>query len=201
MSKNNFLAIKQALLIPVFAFYNIFIGLFVSGYSVTSQHISELALEAEFFAYSHRLADILIGLSMCVFAFACFSTAKAKFTFLTMLSFGMTWIFAGIFILNSPLHDIYGLTTILIIVPAVFALEMREFYESKKFQDFSILVTLAHVVFFWFVNYGFMPLEYKGITQRVWVAITLVWYGVAAYQMYIFTNKQRQPALNSARLF
>lgn len=70
------LAIKQAMLIPVFAFYNIFIGLFVSGYSVTSQHISELALEAEFFAYSHRLADVLIGLSMCLFAIVCFSTAK-----------------------------------------------------------------------------------------------------------------------------
>ncbi|MAD75674.1 MAG: hypothetical protein CML20_12955 [Rheinheimera sp.] len=200
MSKNNLLAIKQAMLIPVFAFYNIFIGLFVSGYSVTSQRISELALEAEFFAYSHRFADILIGLSMCLFAFVCFSTAKAKFTFVTMFSFGMTWIFAGIFILNSPLHDIYGLTNILIIVPVVFALEMREFYASKKFQDFSILVTLVHVVFFWFFNYGFMPVEYKGITQRVWVAITLVWYGVAAYQIYIVANKQRQPTLNSARL-
>lgn len=200
MGKNNLLAVKQAMLIPAFAFYNIFIGLFVSGYSVTSQHISELALEAEFFAYSHRLADILIGLSMCIFAFACFSTAKAKFTFLTMLSFGMTWIFAGIFILSSPLHDIYGLTTILIVVPVVFALEMREFYASKKFQDFSILVTLIHAIFFWFLNYGFMPVEYKGITQRVWVAITLVWYGIAAYQMLIFANKQRQSPFNSARL-
>ena len=112
----------------------------------------------------------------------------------------MTWIFAGIFILNSPLHDIYGLTNILIIVPVLFALEMREFYASKKFQDFSILVTLVHVVFFWFFNYGFMPVEYKGITQRVWVAITLVWYGVAAYQMYIVAKKQRQPTLNSERL-
>lgn len=200
MNKKNILAVKQAMLIPAFAFYNILIGLFVTGYSVTSQHISELALEAEFFAYSHRLADILIGLSMCLFAFACFSIAKAKFTFLTMFSFGMTWIFAGIFIMNSPLHDIYGLTTILIVVPVVFALEMREFYASKKFQDFSIVVTLIHVIFFWFFYYGFMPVEYKGITQRIWVAITLVWYGVAAYQMFIFANKQRQLTLNSVRL-
>ena len=200
MNKNNILAVKQAMLIPVFALYNILIGLCVTGYSVTSQHISELALEAEFFAYSHRLADILIGLSMCLFAFACFSIAKAKFTFVTMFSFGMTWIFAGIFIMNSPLHDIYGLTTRLIVVPVVFALEMREFYASKNFQDFSILVTLIHVIFFWFFYYGFMPVEYKGITQRIWVAITLVWYGVAAYQMFIFANKQRQPTLTAQLL-
>ncbi|MBU1309492.1 MAG: DUF998 domain-containing protein [Gammaproteobacteria bacterium] len=194
MSKGILIAVKQAMLIPAFAFYNMFIGLFVSGYSVTSQHMSELALETEFFAYSHRLADILIGLSMCWFAFACFSIAKAKFTFLTMFSFGMTWVFAGIFIMNNPLHDIYGLTTLLIVVPVVFALEMREFYGSKKFQDFSILVTLIHVAFFWAFDKGLMPIEYKGITQRIWVAITLIWYGIAAYQMFIFSNKQRQPA-------
>jgi hypothetical protein len=194
LNKHNLFAVKQAMLIPAFAFYNIFIGLFVSGYSVSTQRISELALEADFFAYSHRLADLLIGLSMCVFAVACLSTAKAKFTFITMFLFGLTWIFAGIFILTSPLHDIYGLTTLLIIVPVLFALEMREFYRSKKFQDFSVLVTLIHVIFFWFFNYGFMPVEYKGITQRVWVAITLLWYGVAAYQMLRSANLQKRPA-------
>lgn len=193
MNKNYLLAVKQAMLIPAFAFYNIFIGLFVSGYNITSQHISELALEAEFFAYSHRLTDILIGLSMCLFAFACLSLAKAKFTFLTMFSFGMTWIFAGIFIMNSPLHDIYGLTTILMVVPVIFVLEMQEFYVSVKFKNFSILVTLIHVAFFWAFDKGLMPIEYKGITQRVWVAITLMWYGVAAYQVFMFANKQRQP--------
>ena len=190
MSKRNLLFVKQAMLIPAFALYNIFIGLFVSGYSVVSQHISELALEAQFFAYSHRITDILIGVSMCLFAQACLSIAKAKFTFLTMFSFGITWIFAGIFILNSPLHDVYGLTTILLIVPVIFALEMREIYASKNFQNFCVLVSLTHVVFFWFFSYGFMPVEFKGVTQRVWVAITLLWYGVAAYKVYSVANKR-----------
>ncbi|WP_105169998.1 DUF998 domain-containing protein [Pseudoalteromonas sp. T1lg23B] len=190
MNKNNLLAIKQAMLIPVFAFYNIFVGLLVSGYSVVTQHISELALEAQFFAYSHRLADVLIGLSMCLFAIACLSIARAKFTFLTMFSFGITWIFAGIFILGSPLHDLYGLTTILIVVPVLFALEMNDYYSSKNFQNFCVLITLIHIVFFWFFSYGFMPIEYKGVTQRVWVAITLVWYGLAAYQVVSVANKK-----------
>ncbi len=189
LKKRNLLLVKQAILIPVLALYNITIGLLVSGYSIISQHISELALETQFFAYSHRLADILIGLSMCAFAFACLSIAKAKFTFVTMFAFGLTWISAGIFILISPLHDIYGLTTILLVVPVLFALEMGDYYRSKKFQNISVLVTLTHVTFFWFYSYGFMPTEFKGLTQRIWVFITLAWYGFAAYQLVAVANK------------
>ena len=190
MNKNHVLAIKQAMLIPALALYNIFIGLFVSNYSVISQHISELALAAPFFSYTHRLADILIGLSMCIFSVICLSVAKAKFTFITMFAFGITWIFAGIFILTSPLHDVYGLTTILIVVPVLFALEMQDYYSSKNFKNFCVLVTLIHIVFFWFFSYGFMPIEYKGVTQRFWVAITLIWYGIAAYQVVTVANKK-----------
>ncbi|MCG7537556.1 DUF998 domain-containing protein [Pseudoalteromonas sp. OOF1S-7] len=190
MNKNYLLAIKQAMLIPGLALYNIFVGLFASGYSVISQHISELALAAPFFSYTHRLADVLIGLSMCIFSLVCLLVAKAKFTFLTMFAFGTTWVFAGVFILTSPLHDVYGLTTVLIVVPVIFALEMQEYYSSKYFKNFCVLVTLIHVVFFWFFNYGFMPIEYKGVTQRVWVAITLAWYGIAAYQVVTVANKE-----------
>ncbi len=185
LNTRELLSVKQAMLIPIFALYNIFIGLCIPGYSVVSQHISELALETPFFAFSHRLTDILIGISMCVFAAGCFSIAKAKFTFFTMFSFGLTWLFAGIFILGSPLHDIYGLTTFLLVVPALFALEMKDYYCSKKFENFSVIVTLIHILFFWFFSYGYMPIEFKGITQRVWVLITLAWYGFAAYQIFM----------------
>jgi hypothetical protein len=67
---------------------------------------------------------------------------------------------------------------------------MRKFYLSNNFQNLCVLVTLIHVVFFWFFSYGFMPIEYKGASQRVWVAITLVWYGLAAYQVLSVANKK-----------
>ncbi|WP_445359980.1 DUF998 domain-containing protein [Microbulbifer sp. EKSA005] len=190
MGNRDLIFIRQAMLIPVFALYNIFLGLFLPGYSIVTQHISELALESPFFSYSHRLTDILIGLSMCIFSLACLSLAKAKFTFLTMFAFGVTWIFAGLFIMNSPLHDVYGLTSILMVVPVIFALEMRNYYISKKFQDLCVLVTLIHVVFFWFFSYGYMPVEYKGVTQRIWVAVTLIWYGLAAYLLSSSAQKK-----------
>lgn len=180
MKSKSLWSLDLATLIPVFALYNIFVGLLLPDYSLISQHISELALEAPFFAYSHRFTNILIGISMCCFSLLCLSLARAWFTFLTMFAFGLTWIFAGIFILTSPLHDLYGLTHVLIVVPAIFALEMRNVYQSEGFQRFSILVTLAHVLFIWFLNYGFLPVEYKGISQRAWDAITLIWYGIAA---------------------
>ena len=178
--------------IPLLAMVNISIGFLVPGYSVVSQHISELALETAFVAWTHRITDILIGISMCLFAISCYGMASAKFTFATMFSFGLTWIFAGIFILGSPLHDIYGLTTILLVVPVIFALEMKGYYPTNFFEKFSVCVTLIHVTFFWFFSYGYMPDEFKGISQRVWVFITLVWYGVAAFQLLKVARKQAQ---------
>jgi len=189
LDKRNLILVKQAMLIPVFALYNIFLDLFLSGYGIEYPYISGLAIDSPFFAYSHRLTDILIGLSMCLFSFACLSIAKAKFTFLTMFSFGIIWLFDGIFMMKNPLHDVYVLTTILLIVPVVFALEMSEFYASKNFRNFCVLVTVIHVVFFWFLGFGLMPIEYKFIIQRVWVAITLFWYGISAYKMYSVANK------------
>ncbi|NAS30510.1 DUF998 domain-containing protein [Flavobacteriaceae bacterium R38] len=179
MRKDLFLS-KQAYIIPVLAIVNITLGLFVSGYDVTSQRISELALETPFIAYTHRIADIIIGISMCIFALQAFSVVKGYFSLLTILAFGLTWIFAGVFILTSPLHDIYGLTTVLIIIPLIFVIEYREVLKSNYFQTYSIITSLIHIIFFWFFNYGFFSQDNVGITQRVWVFITLIWFGVAA---------------------
>lgn len=178
--KKSLLSLKQAYIIPVLAIINITLGLFVSGYDAVSQRISELALETPFIAYTHRIIDIIIGISMCVFALQIFRIVKGYFTFLTIFAFGLTWIFAGVFILTSPLHDVYGLTTILIIIPLIFVIEYRDVLKSNYFQTYSIITSLIHIMFFWFFNYGFFSQDKVGITQRVWVFITLIWFGVAA---------------------
>jgi len=192
--KKDSLLIRQAFIIPVFAIINITLGLFVSGYDVVTQRISELALETPFFAYTHRIANIIIGISMCAFAVGAFKIEKAYFSLLTIFAFGLTWIFAGIFILTSPLHDIYGLTSILIIIPLIFVIEYRDVLKSKYFETYSILTSLLHVMFFWFFNYGFFSQDYVGITQRVWVFITLIWFGVAVKNM-ILTKKRPHKAV------
>ncbi|WP_338791776.1 hypothetical protein [Bernardetia sp. MNP-M8] len=147
MKKDVFL-IKQAFIIPVLAVINIILGLFVSGYDVASQRISELALETPSIAYTHRILDIIIGISMCIFAVQVFKLVKAYFSLLTIFAFGLTWIFAGVFILTSPLHDIYGLTNVLIIIPLIFVIEYREVLKSKYFVTYSILTSLIHIIFF-----------------------------------------------------
>jgi len=177
--RKDLLLLKQAYVIPVLAIVNISLGLFVSGYDVVSQRISELALETPFISYTHRITDIIIGISMCVFALQIFRVVKGYFSLFTIFAFGLTWVFAGIFILTSPLHDIYGLTTILIIIPLIFVIEYKEVLKSNYFQTYSIITSLIHVIFFWFFNYGFFSQEKVGITQRVWVFITLIWFGVA----------------------
>jgi len=183
--RKDLLLSKQAYIIPVLAIVNITLGLFVSGYDVVSQRISELTLETPFVAYTHRIADIIIGISMCIFALQTFRVVKGYFSFLTIFAFGLTWVFAGIFILTSPLHDVYGLTTILIVIPLIFVIESRDVLKANYFQTYSIITSLIHIMFFWFFNYGFFPKENVGITQRVWVFITLIWFGIAAKNMMV----------------
>ena len=186
--RKDLLLSKQAYIIPVLAIVNITIGLFVSGYDVVSQRISELALETPFISYTHRIIDIIIGISICVFALQIFRVVKGYFSLLTIFAFGLTWVFAGIFIFTSPLHDVYGLTTVLIIIPLIFVIEYRDVLTSKYFETYSIITSLIHMMFFWFFNYGFFSQDNVGITQRVWVFITLIWFGVAAKNMML-TNK------------
>lgn len=189
MDKRNLLFVKQAMLIPVFALYSILLDQYLSGYGIVYPKISGLELDSPFFNYTHRLADILIGVSLCLFSFSCLSKAKAKFTFLAMFSFGVIWLLDGFFMMKNPLHDAYVLTAIVVIVPAVFALEMRDFYASKHFRNFCMLVFVIHVVFTWFFYFGLFDFEIADVMQRVWVAITLFWYGLAAYKVYSVANK------------
>ena len=182
--KDSLYLLRQAFIIPILGIINIILGFFVPGYDIVSQRISELALESHFVAYTHRSLDILIGISMSLFSVQILRIRKAYFSFFLIFAFGMTWIFAGIFILTNPLHDIYGLTTVLIIIPSIFTLEFKDLLKFETFTTYSILTSVIHIIFFWFFNYGFISQEYAGISQRIWVFITLLWYGIAANQLF-----------------
>lgn len=96
------LSIQQAHLIWIFTIVNISLGFLISGFNPFAQSISEVALEAPVFAYTHRFADIAIGISMCVFAIAlnAISGKKASFSMLSICLLGISMISAGLWTLK-----------------------------------------------------------------------------------------------------
>lgn len=183
MNKMADISLKQAHLIWVFSIINIGIGFVISGFNPLAQSISEVALEAPVFAYTHRFADIVIGLSMCVFGVALNSltSRKMSFSLISIGLLGISMVSAGIWTLENPLHLLYNLSIVMIVIPVVFALEFKEQIESPSFETFCLITTFVHVFVFWCIYAGFIPQEYNGLIQRVWAVLTMGWFGVAAH--------------------
>ncbi len=177
------LSVRQGHLIWLFSIVNIGIGFVISGFNPLAQTISEVALEAPVFAYTHRAADIAIGLSMCIFGVAlnALSNRKISFSMISICLLGASMISAGIWTLESPLHGLYNLSIYMIVVPIVFALEFKKQINSRSFETFCLITAFVHVFVFWCIYAGFIPREYNGIIQRTWAVLTMGWFGVAAH--------------------
>jgi len=183
MSRFQSLAVKQAHLIWLLSIVNIGIGFLITDFNPLAQSISAVALEAPFFAFIHRFADIGIGLSMCIFAVALNALVSRRLSF-SMVSIGLlgaSMISAGLWTLESPLHLLYNLSIFMIVVPIVFALEFKEKIDSSSFETFCLITSFIHVFMFWSIYAGFIPKEYSGLAQRVWAVLTMGWFGVSAH--------------------
>lgn len=185
MKKFDYWLIKQAHLIWSLSIVNIGIGLFIPGFDFLSKSISHVALEAPIFAYTHRAADILIGLSMCGFSLAIFrgSTTRYSSASLSIFLLGVSMVSAGIWTLDTPLHLLYNLSIFMIIAPLAFALEFKNIASSPTFEIICVATTFLHVFMFWCIYAGFIPSEYNGLIQRLWAVPTMGWYGIASYML------------------
>ncbi len=198
MSKLVGISVRQAHLIWQISIINIGIGFIISGFNPIAQSISEVALEAPVFAYTHRLADIAIGLSMCVFGVALntLSYRKISFSMIAIGLLGVSMVSAGIWTLESPLHGLYNLSIFMIIIPVVFVIEFKEVIESPTFETFCLITAFVHAFVFWCIYAGFIPQEYNGLIQRLWAVLTMGWFGVSAYLLIrgMSANKHMQLA-------
>ena len=183
MDKIVGILLKQTHLVWIVSIYNIGIGILIKGFNPISQSISEVALESPFFAYTHRMADVVIGLSMCFFALALVAEYKQRVSFssICISLLGISMVSAGVWTLESPLHLLYNLSIFMIIVPVVFAFEFKEKIESAYFLKFCLILAFIHVLMFWLIYGGFIPQEINGLVQRVWAVPTMGWFGWAAY--------------------
>lgn len=185
MKNLNYWLLKQAHLIWIVSIVNIGIGIIIPGFDFVSKSISYVALEAPIYAYTHRVADIIIGLSMCGFAISMQlkSTNRFSTAMLATLLFGISMISAGIWTLETPLHLLYNLSIFMIIAPIAFALEFKNIIKSSAFESICVAVTVLHVFMFWLIYAGFIPQEFNGLIQRLWAIPTMGWFGIAAYKL------------------
>ncbi len=179
----NSILLKQTHLVWIFSIYNIGIGFFITGFNPIAKSISHVALEAPFFAYTHRTADIVIGFSMCLFAFVAQRLHRSRITLATLSIFllGVSMISAGIWTLESRLHLLYGLSIFMVLIPVAYAFEFESMIESKAFREFCLLLSFIHVFMFWLIYAGFIPSQYNGLIQRIWAIPTMGWFGWAVH--------------------
>ena len=173
--------VRAGHLVWIVSLVNAGLGFFIPGFDPFSQSISEVALESSGFAYTHRGADIVIGLSMCAFGLGAYMAAKRRlaFTLVAVCLLGASFISAGIWTLESPLHLLYNLSIFMIVVPLAFALELKA--SVRWFDTFCLAVAFVHVFMFWLIYAGFMPQEVSGLIQRIWNLVLVSWFGAAAH--------------------
>ena len=179
------MTIRQAHIIWIASIVNIGIGFIIPEFNVLAKSISHVALESPIFAYTHRAMDVIIGVSMCTFAFGLFKMSPYKFSVATLTTFllGCSMISAGIWTLKSPLHLLYNLSIFMILIPVCAALEFKNIINSSKFEIYCVLLALIHVLMFWLIYAGFIPQSYNGLVQRLWAVPTMGWFGYAAWQL------------------
>tara|TARA_Y100000780_G_scaffold99524_1_gene90496 strand:+ start:2673 stop:3275 length:603 start_codon:yes stop_codon:yes gene_type:complete len=176
--------VKQAHLIWIASIINIGLGFVIPGFDVFAKSISHVALEAPVFAYTHRVGDIVIGISMCLFALGIQLTtpSRVSFSMASVLLLGLSMISAGVWTLETPLHLLYNLSIFMIIAPLAYSLEFKNIIKSPSFELFSA-ASFLHVFMFWLIYAGFIPSEINGLVQRVWAIPTMGWFGIAAYML------------------
>lgn len=195
MHNIDYWLIRQAHIIWLASVVNIGIGGIIPGFDVFAKSISHVALEAPIYAWTHRGADIVIGLSMCLFSLGLLRQSESRFSAaaLSTLLLGLSMISAGIWTLETPLHLLYNLSIFMIIVPIAFALEYKNVIRSRTVENVCVALTLLHVLMFWLIYAGFIPQELNGLIQRLWAIPTMGWFGFAAYHLLGCMHRDDKP--------
>jgi hypothetical protein len=175
-------SLRQAHVVWLVSIVNIGIGFFIPGFNAVANSISAVALEAPAFAFTHRLADIVIGCSMSLFAFGLHALSRKRVALSSISCFllGLSFISAGIWTLETPLHLLYNLSIVMILVPIASALELKHVLRSQRFENLCLAVSSIHLFMFWCIYAEFIPQQFGGAIQRVWSAVLTGWFGVAA---------------------
>ncbi len=183
---NRFL-IKQAIFLPLVYFGFIFVaGFFADDYSHLGQHASELGINTNKAAsFLFQTGIVLTSLSLFGLSLGLRLRFGNRFTLFPLLVFffGVTFIFGALFPIGSPWHGLYGLGLFIMITPYVFLYELKDLSQKKTLHVLSIIAGLLMFFYLWSMVAGLDPLDYRGLTQRLFGIVVFGWFSLISYHL------------------
>ncbi len=177
----NFL-IKQAMCLPVIYFGFIFIaGIPAEEYSHLGQHASELGINGNNAAVIlFKTGVLLTSISLFLLATGLWVSYKKRFllTGILTFTFGVTFVFGAIYPIGSPWHGFYGFGLFIMILPFVFLYESRGLLHKKLLERLSVVAGLLMFLYLWSVIAGLDPVNYRGLTQRLFGVVVFGWFAM-----------------------
>jgi hypothetical protein len=200
----NKLLIRQAFYLPLAAMLvPVVASWLVPGYSSVSQHMSELEMLGGPVAAITRVAAIVSGASIVLFAFGLLGYSRRyAFTALASVVFGLSMISNGIFVMGSPFHGLFGIGLISVLGPAFFVAESQSMVMQPHTKAWFLAAALLTLLYMWLVFTGLDPLPYHGFTQRLAVIVMFGWYSMASFvllQRFPSAKQQSAPLHASAK--
>ena len=191
------LLLRQAFYLPLAAMLApVIASWFVPGYSSVSQHMSELEMLGGPVAAITRVAAIVSGASIVLFAFGLLGYSRRyAFTALASVVFGLSMISNGIFVMGSPLHGLFGIGLISVLSPAFFVAESQSMGMEPRTKVWFLAAALLTLLYMWLMFAGLDPLPYHGLTQRLAVIVMFGWYSLASFALLrSLPSAKQQPA-------
>lgn len=186
------LLIKQAIFLPVVYFGFIFLsGFFADDYSHFGQHASELGVNANKTAVLlFKLGIIATSISLFLLAIGMKLTFKNRFNLTAVLifAFGVTFIFGAIYPIGSPWHGVFGVGLFIMMVPFVFLYELNRLIIERLFHTLTIVAGFIMFFYLWSIIARLDPVDYRGLTQRIFGLVVFGWFSYVAYKIYRLTD-------------
>jgi hypothetical protein len=160
-------------------------GLLAPGYSPIAQQASELTLVGGAPRIVVDLAALGTAVFLSVFGIGLWRASGKAIAFgaLAWILFGLSMASNGIWIMGSPMHGAYGLGLVVLIAPAFSMVEAVGLSDDDRTYWITGIVSFLGVAYFWCNVLGFDPMHYRGFTQRIYAALTLLWPAWAAFHL------------------
>ena len=160
-------------------------GWLVPGYRSLAQQASELTLTPGAPRIVVDCAAIGVGIFLAIFAAGIWRTSGKPIAFgaLAWILFGLSMASNAIWIKGSRMHGAYGLGLVVMIAPALTMVKVRELAGDDRTYWITGIVSFIGVFYFWLNVLGYDPAQYRGLTQRMYATITLLWPAWAAYRL------------------
>ncbi|MDX9777158.1 MAG: DUF998 domain-containing protein [bacterium] len=178
--------IKQGIFLPLIYFVAVIIaGFFARDYSHWGQHASELALNAVPAAATiFNIGAAITGISLILLGLGFVLNYQRRFLLTAILTviFGITFLFGAIFKIGSPLHGLYGIGMCVMLIPFVFLYEQKGMFSERAVHAISLSAGLLMFLYLWSMVAGLDPVQYRGITQRLFAIVVFGWFSFIAWK-------------------